>query len=154
MRLVVDTSVLVGELLRAAGRRRLGDERLDLFLAERMWDETRIELPRRTGRFAHAHKLEPTVADHLVDMAVAAVEANLTVLDEAVYAAAEDEARARCSRDPADWPAVACALLLNAGIWTNDNDVLGTGVPTWTTATLQAWLDRQPPAEHDRSPRW
>ena len=66
MRLVVDTSVLVGELLRATGRQRLGDERL------------------------------------------------------------------------------------KAGIWTNDNDFLGTGVPTWTTATLQGWLDRQPPAEHDR----
>ena len=30
MRLVVDTSVLVGELLRATGRQRLGDDRLDL----------------------------------------------------------------------------------------------------------------------------
>ncbi len=150
MRLVVDTSVLVGELLRATGRQRLGDERLDLFLAEQMWNETKIELPRRIGTFARARSLEPAVADHLVELAIAAVDANLTVLDEAIYAAAEDEARARCQRDPTDWPAVACALLLNAGIWTNDNDFLGTGVPTWTTATLQAWLDRQPPAEHDR----
>ena len=62
----------------------------------------------------------------------------------------EDEAQARCGRDPRDWPAVASALAMSAGIWTNDNDFLGTGVPTWTTATLQAWLDRQPPAEHDR----
>lgn len=150
MRLVVDTSVLVGELLRATGRQRLGDERLDLFLAERMWNETKIEIPRRIGTFTRARDLEPAIIDHLVDMAIAAVDANLTVLDEAVYAAAEDEARARCQRDPTDWPAVACALLLNAGIWTNDNDFLGTGVATWTTVTLQAWLDRQPPAGHDR----
>ena len=34
MRLVVDTSVLVGELLRARGRRRLRDERLELFLRD------------------------------------------------------------------------------------------------------------------------
>lgn len=36
MRLVVDTSVLVGELLRASGRARLGDDRLELFLPEQM----------------------------------------------------------------------------------------------------------------------
>lgn len=47
-------------------------------------------------------------------------------------------------RDPNDWPAVACALALTAGIWTNDNDFLGTGVATWTTETLQLWLDRHP----------
>ena len=149
MRLVVDTSVLVVELLRATGRQRLGDERLDLFLAEQMCNETKVEIPRRIGAFARGRGLEPGVADHLVEMAIAAVDANLAVLDEAVYAAAEDEARARCQRDPTDWPPVACALLLNAGIWTADNDFLGTGVPTWTTATLQRWLDRQPPAEHD-----
>lgn len=34
MRLLVDTSVLVGELLRTSGRSRLGDERLQLFLPE------------------------------------------------------------------------------------------------------------------------
>ena len=51
MRLVVDTSVLVGELLRAGGRARLGDERLELFLPEHMWGETRVELPRRIAAF-------------------------------------------------------------------------------------------------------
>jgi hypothetical protein len=38
----------------------------------------------------------------------------------------------------------ACALLLDAGVWTTDKDLLGTGVPTWTTETLQSWLDRHP----------
>ncbi|GMU77240.1 MAG: hypothetical protein AMXMBFR46_00410 [Acidimicrobiia bacterium] len=64
------------------------------------------------------------------------------ILDEAVYSALEDEARARSLRDPADWPVVASALALSAAIWTNDNDELGTGVATWTTESLQARLDR------------
>jgi predicted nucleic acid-binding protein len=142
MRLVVDTSVLVGELLRASGRARLGDDRLELFLPERMWAETRLELPRRIGVFARRRHLDDDVAQQLVRLCVEAVEANVVILDEAIYDALEDEALARCQRDPTDWPVVASALALSAGIWTNDNDFLGTGVPTWTTPTLQVWLDR------------
>lgn len=144
MRLVVDTSVLVGELLRAAGRQRLGDDRLELFLPECMWDEARLELPRRIGVFARRRGLDPRVRDDLVAACVDAVEANVVILDEAIYSALEDEARARSLRDPTDWPVVASALALSADIWTNDNDFLGTGVATWTTETLQRWLERHP----------
>jgi predicted nucleic acid-binding protein len=142
MRLVADTSVLVGELLRARGRDRLGDDRLELFLPERMWSETQVELPRRIDRFVRRRKLDPEVGRDLTALCLRAIDANVVVLDEAVYAALEDEARARSLRDPNDWPVVASALALAAGVWTNDNDFLGTGVPTWTTETLQAWLDR------------
>jgi len=142
MRLVVDTSVLVGELLRSKGRDRLSDERLDLFLAERMWGETRVELPRRIAAFARARGLEVSVGEELSVLCLASIEANVVIIDVAIYTALEDEARARSLRDPSDWPTVACALALSAGIWTNDNDHLGSGVPTWTTDTLQNWLDR------------
>jgi predicted nucleic acid-binding protein len=142
MRLVVDTSVLVGELLRQAGRERLGDDRLELFLPERMWSEAHVELPRRIAAFVRRRGLDPTVSDELSRLCLEAVEANVVVLDEAIYTALEDEARARTLRDPADWPVVATALALSAAIWTNDNDFLGTGVATWTTESLQAWLHR------------
>lgn len=142
MRLVVDTSVLVGELLRRRGRDRLGDDRLELFLPEQMWAEAQVELPRRISAFARRRHLDPEVAQELVALCIEAVEANIVILDEAIYAAVEDEALARCRRDPDDWPVVASALALSAGIWTNDNDFLGTGVPTWTTQILQIWLDR------------
>lgn len=142
MRLVVDTSVLVGELLRHKGRERLGDDRLELFLPEQMWSEALVELPRRIRAFVRRRGLGVEVGDELAALCITAVEANVVVLDEAIYAALEDEARARSLRDPADWPVVASALALGAGIWTNDNDFLGTGVATWTTETLQAWLDR------------
>lgn len=143
MRLVVDTSVLVGELLRERGRKRLGDGRLELFLPEQIWSETQVELPRRIGAFVRRHKLDLEVGRELTALCLEAVEANLVVLDEAVYAALEDEARSRSLRDPNDWPVVASALALAAGVWTNDNDFLGTGIPTWTTETLQTWLIRQ-----------
>jgi predicted nucleic acid-binding protein len=143
MRLVVDTSVLVGELLRASGRQRLADDRVELFLPERMWNEARLELPRRISVFARRRGLDDRLRDDLVAACVEAVETNVVILDEAIYSALEDEGRARSLRDPRDWPAVASALALSADIWTNDNDFLGTGVATWTTDTLQRWLERQ-----------
>jgi predicted nucleic acid-binding protein len=142
MRLVVDTSVLVRELLRVKGRARLGDDRLELFLPERMWDEAQVELPRRIKAFVRRRKLEPSVGDELIRLCIESVGTNIVILDEAIYAAVEDEARGRSLRDPNDWPVVACALALSSGVWTNNNDFLGTGVPTWTTDTLQVWLDR------------
>lgn len=144
MRLVVDTSVLVGELLQAGGRLRLGDERLELFLPERMAGELSVELPRRIRAFVRRRGLPDELGDELAASCWAADEANIGVLLEGVYAAFEDEARARSLRDPDDWPVVASALALSAAVWTNDNDFLGTGVATWTTSTLQGWLDRQP----------
>lgn len=143
MRLVVDTNVLVGDLLRSAGRERLGDERLELFLPEQMW-EAEVELPRRVAAFAHRHDLSDGSSAALLASLLEAISANVAVIDEPVYAAYEAEARARSVRDGDDWPLVACALALDAAVWTHDGDLLGTGVPTWTTETLQGWLDRHP----------
>jgi len=144
MRLVVDTNALVGDLLRSAGRARLADERLDLFLPEEMWEEVKVELPRRVAAFARRQHLSDTASGVLLAALVEAIEANVAVIDEPVYAAYEAEARARSVRDTDDWPLVACALALDAAVWTHDGDLLGTGVPTWTTDTVQGWLDRHP----------
>ncbi len=54
------------------------------------------------------------------------------------------------SRDPDDWPVLACALLLNCPIWTEDRDFFGVGVPIWTTARVEVYFtDPEPgPADH------
>lgn len=92
MRLVVDTSVLVGELLRGAGRTRLGDQRIELFLPEQMWGETQVELPRRITAFIRRRGLEPELGTELAEACLAAVEANIVILEEGIYAALEEEA--------------------------------------------------------------
>lgn len=143
MRLVVDTSVLVGELLRERGRQRLADQRLDLYLPERMWHETLREIPRRAEEFGRHRGLSPDEVSELSDRCLQVVALNCAVVAETVYSAWEDQARERSIRDPGDWPMVACALALDAGVWTADNDFLGTGVPTWTTETLDLWLRRR-----------
>ena len=50
MRLVVDTGVLVGDLLRVKGRRRLSDHLLHLFISEHTLAEVHVELARRSLR--------------------------------------------------------------------------------------------------------
>lgn len=142
MRLVVDTNVLVGDLLRPSGEERLADPRLEVFLPEAMWEEAQVEVPRRVAGFARRHGLAAESADELVRSVLAAVEANVAVVDRAVYAGYEREARARSPRDSFDWPLVACALALDAAVWTHDADLFGTGVATWTTSTLTSWLTR------------
>ena len=145
--LVVDTSVLAGELLRIRGRQLLEDSRLRLFAPEQVRAETAVEIPRRIAAFARARTLAAPAAESLKEECLQVFEANVTVLEVAPYTALEDEALARSQRDPNDWPVVACAIALDAAVWTNDNDFLGTGVPTRTTATLQGWLDRNPSTE-------
>ena len=142
MRLIVDTSVLVGELLRERGRRRLSDPRLDLYLPEHMWREAMHEIPRRAASYGRHRELSTHDISALSASVQDVIARTCSVVAEIIYSAWEDQARQRSLRDPTDWPAVACALALDAAVWTNDNDFLGTGVPTWTTATLDLWLQR------------
>jgi predicted nucleic acid-binding protein len=58
-----------------------------------------------------------------------------------VYGDFEMEARKRIgSRDPDDWPILACALALNCPIWTEDTDFFGCGVATWTSDRVEIFL--------------
>ena len=51
------------------------------------------------------------------------------------------EAKARMKRHPVDWPVVAAALELDCPIWTDDQDFFGCGVATWSTATVELYLN-------------
>jgi predicted nucleic acid-binding protein len=63
------------------------------------------------------------------------------VVDRSLYELQEVSARKRISsRDAADWPIVATALLLDCPIWTEDQDFFGSGMATWTTANVELYL--------------
>ncbi len=140
MRLVVDASVLVAELLRTRGPELMAHPALQLYLPERTWDEATHELAHRVEALVHRERLSRTAADELVAAATALVEAAVTIVPEAVYAPVKERAMARVPRDSDDWPMVALAMVLDAGIWTADADFLGCGLPTWTTDVLLAEL--------------
>ena len=62
-------------------------------------------------------------------------------VDRSLYGIHEKEATRRIgSRDGADWPILATALLLECPIWTEDQDFFGSGVATWTTQTVELYL--------------
>ncbi|MGH9112224.1 MAG: PIN domain-containing protein [Acidimicrobiales bacterium] len=143
MRLVLDASVLVADLLRASGRARLGEERLELFIAEQTAQEVEHELPRRLAKLARDRGLDEALMLRLAADCRAAIDTNLIRVPEAAYLPLKEEARWRSARDPNDWPVVAVTLAVGGAIWTNDNDFLGTGVATWTTETVRALLARE-----------
>lgn len=143
MRLVVDASVLVAEVLRARGRALLAHPRLDLVLAADTLSETEHELRQRVSLLVQLGHLEATLAERLLDEALATVAARVTLVPSEAYANHLEEAQRRIPRDPRDAPAVALAMVLGCGIWTADRDFFGRGLPIWTTDTLLRYLEAQ-----------
>ena len=65
----------------------------------------------------------------------------IIIVDQRFYEEFEDRARARISsRDPDDWPVVATAMLIDAPIWTEDQDFFGSGIATWTSNKIELYL--------------
>ena len=141
MRLVVDASTLVAEVLRARGRRLLAHPDLDLAMAAEAWSEAEHELRKRTALLVERGHLEAGPAVRLLDEALAVITARVALVPHAVYSDRIEVARQRIPRDPRDAPTVALALVLGCGIWTGDRDFFGCGVPVWTTETLQLHLE-------------
>jgi predicted nucleic acid-binding protein len=141
---VADASVLVGELLRKRGRGLLLDPDLRVLVAEHQWEEAEHELSRRLSILEQQERLTAEQRIALQQGVGALVEARaIEVVPSDAYASLEPVAAERVPRDQRDWPTVALAMVLNAGILTGDNDFLGCGCPTWTVETLRAELLRR-----------
>jgi predicted nucleic acid-binding protein len=144
--LVVDANVLVGELLRVRGRELFETVVLRLYISEQALDEALHEMSRRAARIVEQGKAsKQAVEAAMLDEARGIVERRISQVPSEVYAGFEERAAYRVPRDPDDVPTVALALALegdegHCGIWTNDGDFLGCGLPTWTTDTLLAHL--------------
>jgi predicted nucleic acid-binding protein len=141
---VADASVLVAELLRERGRTLISDPRLRVAVAEDQWSETQHELGRRVALLVAHARLTDEQASRIQQAIVSLVASQvIDVIPRAVYEHMEETARRRVPRDPDDWPPVALALTLNAGMLTGDYDFLGCGCPTWTVDTLREELGQR-----------
>jgi predicted nucleic acid-binding protein len=65
----------------------------------------------------------------------------INVIEMPAYEKYETWARERiAARDADDWPVVATALLLDAPIWTEDQDFFDSGIATWTSNRIEVYL--------------
>jgi predicted nucleic acid-binding protein len=65
----------------------------------------------------------------------------LRVVEKELYEEYSHEAKQRIEiRDIHDWPVVATALMINAPIWTEDQDFFGSGISTWTTDRIHLFF--------------
>ncbi|MGE5758814.1 MAG: PIN domain-containing protein [Gemmatimonadota bacterium] len=140
MKLAVDASTLIAELMRERGRRLFSRADLQLMVSEHAWVETSRGLERRAT--ALRERMEAAAVDDLVDLALSTVRTCFIIVPADLYATHETVARSRV-RDADDWPTVALALATDSAILTSDPDFLGSGVPTWTYETLFAELERR-----------
>ncbi|MDJ0517514.1 MAG: PIN domain-containing protein [Trichodesmium sp. MO_231.B1] len=136
MRLVVDTNILVAELLRNRGVDLIESQSLELFLAEKMKNEAQYELQNRMSIIVNKTNLTPEQGQFQLERALGIIDRKIVTIPLSDYQSFEAEARKRIPRDPNDWETVALALALSAAIWTEDYDFFGCGCPTWTTETL------------------
>lgn len=71
-----------------------------------------------------------------------ALERIVHSMDMEVYGGLRAQALRRIEmRDVDDWPVLACAMVLDCPIWTEDADFFGTGVATWTTDRIALYLN-------------
>ncbi len=140
MLLVVDTNILIGELLRKRGQILIQNSRLTLYVSERVLDETIYELNKRVNLILKQGKINDQDAKNLLNLADFLINFYIQKIPLSEYKHLEIQAKNRIPRDLDDWETVAVALLLKASIWTQDCDFLGCGCPTWTTETLTIFL--------------
>src|ERR1035441_6035105 len=156
-KLVIDANILVRAVFgeRVYNLLKEYEDVAEFYSPDLCIEEARKHLPaiaaRRRGAFAPAE----FTLDHIVDdlfffrgcspLAESTlnhiVDDLISVVDRSLYEEFEDRARARISsRDAGDWPVVATALLIDAPIWTEDQDFFGSGIATWTSNKIELYL--------------
>lgn len=145
---MVDANIFVAELLRWRGQELMRNPHLTLKISEKAHEEALHELPRRANIIVSQGRMSRRTTDEVLTSALRLVKEDVSVVPREVYEGYEGRAAYRIPRDPDDAPTVALALALGGdegrcGIWTNDGDFLGCGIPTWTTETLLAHLRHQ-----------
>jgi predicted nucleic acid-binding protein len=133
--IVLDANILIRAVLGEQVRRLIVGhvETVSFFAPEAAYAEARKHLPAVLEKRGGDAEAAMTVLD--------ALEAMVLPLDAELYRGFEEQALARIGeRDPDDWPALACALLLSCPVWTEDADFFGTGVATWTTSRVKLYL--------------
>jgi predicted nucleic acid-binding protein len=133
-RLVVDANILIRGCLGVRVRTLIANyaDLVDFFVAE----ANLAEAADYIADLANEKNLDEAVCTEALISLMRVVQ----LVENRVLESARDEALARI-RDADDWPALALGLQLECAIWTEDKDFFGIGIATWTTRTVERYLD-------------
>ncbi len=135
--LVLDANILI--------RAVLGSRVRDLILAHA--HEFRFFVPDACVQDARKYLPEILAGRHIDPIpAMALLDALLRrvqILEAEWLRDMESRARERMRcRDEADWPVLAAALVLDCPVWTQDADLFGVGVATWSTEQIEHFFNQ------------
>lgn len=133
-RLVIDANILIRGCLGVRVRSLIADyaDRVDFFVAE----ANVAEAAGYISDLARDKNLDEAVCTEALLSLLSVVQ----MVEDALLESAREEALARI-RDVDDWPALALGLQLECAIWTEDRDFFGTGIATWTSSTVERYLN-------------
>jgi predicted nucleic acid-binding protein len=129
--LVLDANILIRAVLGQRVRQLLIEHtpQVNFFAADTAFDEARRHLPVILSKRRMSVPPGLAMLEQLPTL--------VCPLGADLYRHFQTTALARIAeRDPDDWPTLACALLLDCPIWSEDADFFGTGVATWTTSRV------------------
>jgi predicted nucleic acid-binding protein len=138
--IVLDANILIRAVLGTRVRELIIEHAADVsfFAPDAAFNEARQYLPALMEKRG--------VSGATVLSALGALESVVRPIDVELYEVQQQAALARIGeRDADDWPALACALLLDCPVWTEDADFFGTGVATWTTSRVKLYLSPDQP---------
>lgn len=135
-RIVVDANILIRAVLGVRVRE----------LIERYCDTTAFYVAEANVEEAEQYLSEiaprRSIDERVWRESFAALLTAVQVIPQDQLVVVQREAAARIGpRDPDDWQAVAGALQFDCPIWTEDDDFFGSGVATWTTRTVEIFLE-------------
>ncbi len=136
--IVLDANVLIRAVLGSRVSELLAAhaERVNFLAPDTAFDEAREHLPA-----VLAKRGKPAEAAQAALEKLQALAAVIVPVPSASYESLKEKALARIGpRDPDDWAVLACALLADCPIWTEDMDFFGAGVATWTTALVELYF--------------
>jgi predicted nucleic acid-binding protein len=146
--IVLDANVLIRAVLgsRVPALLAMHASRVSFLAPQTVFDEARRHLPAVLAKRAAS-----AAAIQASEQKLDALASVIAVIPAASYELLKLKAIARIGpRDPDDWPVLACALLADCPIWTEDRDFFGAGVATWTTARVETYFNESDAGADER----
>jgi predicted nucleic acid-binding protein len=134
--IVLDANILIRAVLGTRVRNQILDnvDAVKFFAPDVAYDDARKYLPDLLEKRAIPAAPALAVLDALIPF--------VPPLETDFYFTVKRQALRRIGRrDPDDWPVLACAIILECPVWTEDVDFFGAGVATWSSASIDTFFE-------------